>query len=231
VRATLDTTEVRARVTYDPRVRLTKRGLAVPPESSGFQRSVPSYIVMFLLMTLMTSGATVLISERQEGKLRRMLVSSTASDEIVLGKFVSRFAFAGLQIAVMLGAGLAFRVRFGSHPVALFVLLASFALCATGLGLLFASFFKNPDKGAGFGSLVVLVMAPLGGCWWPLEIVPQWMRQLAWLFPTGWGFDGLNRVMALDAGLSQLLPHLAYLLGVAALALPAAALRLRRTAG
>jgi hypothetical protein len=37
--------------------------------------------------------------------------------------------------------------------------------------------------------------------------------------------------MALDAGLSQLLPHLAYLLGVAALALPAAALRLRRTAG
>lgn len=227
--AALDTTAVRARVVVDPRMLLVQRTLDVPEPSVGFQRTLPAYLVMFLFMTLLTSGVELLVAERRTGQLRRVLVSSVGSGALVLGKMLSRFTLGWMQIAVMLTVGaLVFKVRFGAHPEALFVVLLAFALCATGLGLLFATFFRNADKAAGFGSMLTLIMAPLGGCWWPLEIVPGWMRTIAFLLPTGWAFDGLNRVMALDSGLGPLWPHLLYLLGLAAISLPLAIRRIAR---
>jgi ABC-2 type transport system permease protein len=231
-RAALDDSTLRARIGYEPRVRLAKRAIQAPAPSVGFQHTVPGYIVMFLLMTLMTSGAAVLIEERRSCQLRRALVSRLQAHELVLGKFASRIVFAWMQIVVMLGIGiLAFRVRFGTHPDALGAVLFAFALSATGLGLLFATLFRHPEKAAGVGSLLAMATAALGGCWWPLEIVPGWMRQIAFLLPTGWGYDALNRVMALDAGLPQVARHVAVLLGIAAVSLPLAARRLARSAG
>jgi ABC-type Na+ efflux pump permease subunit len=227
----LDSTAVRARVVFEPRIALVTHSLAATPQkmSAGFQRSVPAYLIMFLLMTLMTSGAEILVGERKSGQLRRTFVSSIAPSDVVLGKFLSRFGFAWLQIFVMLAVGiLVFRVQVGSHPGALVAVLAAFALCATGIGLLFATLFENPDKAGGIGSLLVMPMAALGGCWWPLEIVPEWMRKISLVLPTGWGFDALNRVMALDSGLAPLRPHFAYLLAVAAVTLPLAARRIAR---
>lgn len=231
-RAALDDSTLRARISYEPRVRLTKREIPAPEPSVGFQHTVPGYIVMFLFMTLMTSGAAVLIDERRRGQLRRALVSNLRAEELVAGKFASRILFAWMQIVVMLGIGiLVFRVRFGTHPGALCAVLLAFALSATGLGLLFATLFRNPDKAGGVGSLISMAAAALGGCWWPLEIVPGWMRQIAFLLPTGWGYDGLNRVMAMDAGLPQVARHVAVLLAIAAVTLPLAARRLARSAG
>ena len=37
-------------------------------------------------------------------------------------------------------------------------------------------------------------MAALGGCWWPLEIGPDFMRTLAHCFPTGWAMDALHNL-------------------------------------
>jgi ABC-type multidrug transport system permease subunit len=227
--AALDEAGVRQRVAFEPEVRLDTKAMPQTTQSTSFQHTVPAYIIMFLLMTLMTSGAAVLIEERRGGQLERALVSSARTADVVLGKFLSRFAFAWMQIAVMLGVGaLAFPVSLGSHPSAMFAVLAAFSLGATGLGLLFSTLFRNADKAAGLGSLIVMAMAALGGCWWPLEIVPAWMRKIAFALPTGWGYDGLNRVMALDATIPEVATHLVVLLGIAVVTLPLAVRRLAR---
>ena len=227
--AVLDEAAIRERVAFDPIIRLDRRMLVRPRASSSFQHTVPAYLIMFVLMTLLTSAAAILIEERKSGQLQRALVSSARTADIVFGKFLSRFAFAWMQIVVMLGVGfLAFPVRFGGHPLTMLVVLTAFALAATGIGLLFATLFRNPDKAAGLGSLLTMAMAALGGLWWPLEIVPAWMRKIAFLLPTGWGYDALNRVMALDAGIGQVLPHLAVFLGIALVTLPLSVQRLAR---
>jgi len=229
VRATLDTTAIRTRVTFEPAIRFTERRIHLPRMSYGFQRVVPAYLIMFLLMSLLTYGAALLVVERRTGQLQRVLVASITPGEIVLGKFVSRFVWAWMQIAVLLGVGaLAYHIRFGAHPGALLAVLTAFALSATALGLLFATLFRSPEKAGGLGSLVTLAMAALGGLWWPLEIVPPWMAKLAFLLPTGWAFDGLNRIMVLDSDLSQVGKHVAVLTGTALVCLPLAAKRLPR---
>lgn len=231
LRAELDEEAVRARVRIEPALRMETREIRVAQvaAAAGFQHTVPAYLLMFLLMSLLTYGAAILIEERRTGQLRRTMVSSITPGQLVLGKFTSRFTWAWLQIAVLLGAGgLLYRIRFGAHPEALLAVVSAFALCATGLGLLFATLFKRGDKAGGVGSLVTMAMAALGGCWWPLEIVPPWMRTIAFALPTGWGLDGLNRVMAMDAGIGQVAVHLAVLLGLAAVSLGLAIRRIAR---
>ena len=31
-----------------------------------------------------------------------------------------------------------------------------------------------------------MVMAALGGCWWPSEVVPRWLWKASHIFPTAW---------------------------------------------
>jgi hypothetical protein len=97
-------------------------------------------------------------------------------------------------------------------------------------GLLYATFFESADKAAALGSLIAVAISALGGCWWPVEITPVWMRSLALLLPTGWAMNGIFRVMAFDATISGIAAHLAVFFGSALLCAAVAARRLLRRA-
>lgn len=30
------------------------------------------------------------------------------------------------------------------------------------------------------------LLAAWGGCWWPIEITPEWLQKFAMFLPTGW---------------------------------------------
>ena len=44
-----------------------------------------------------------------------------------------------------------------------------------------------------------LVLAPVGGCWWPLFITPEWMQTLALITPHGWANSAFNKLMLFGA--------------------------------
>jgi ABC-2 type transport system permease protein len=69
----------------------------------------------------------------------------------------------------------------------------------------------------------------LGGCMWPLAIVPAPMRAVGHLFPQAWAMDGFIALIARNAGLAGITRQLAVLAGFAAVLLALATWRLRRT--
>jgi ABC-2 type transport system permease protein len=40
-----------------------------------------------------------------------------------------------------------------------------------------------------------VVLAGLGGCWWPIEVVPEFFQRVAAFTPSYWCVHGLQRVM------------------------------------
>ncbi len=38
-------------------------------------------------------------------------------------------------------------------------------------------------------------MAAVGGCWWPIDLEPAWMRTVALGLPTTWTMQGFNNLM------------------------------------
>jgi ABC-2 type transport system permease protein len=43
-------------------------------------------------------------------------------------------------------------------------------------------------------------MDALGGCWWPLEIVPDFIKVVAHLVPTAWAMDALHQLITFGGG-------------------------------
>jgi ABC-type multidrug transport system permease subunit len=184
---------------------------------------------MFVLIATMTYGAALLAAERNRGLLRRLASSPLTSGELVLGKALGRALLATVQIAVFVLAGLIlFRIDWGSSPAGLAAVLAAYAACAAALSLLSGTLFATPEAAAGAGTVSTLVMSALGGCWWPAEVAPAWMRVAGHAFPTAWAMDGLHQVISWGGGLRDVMIPCVVLLTYALSAGTLAAHRLGR---
>ncbi|HXR03723.1 MAG TPA: ABC transporter permease [Verrucomicrobiae bacterium] len=74
------------------------------------------------------------------------------------------------------------------------------------------------DRVIGICVLASLLMAALGGCWWPLEIGPPALKTIALCLPTGWALAALHQLISFGSGVDAVLKPLAVLLGFGAIA-------------
>ena len=94
-----------------------------------------------------------------------------------------------------------FKVNLGDQLGSILLVLLVYVWVAASLGLLVGSVVRAEDKVAGLCVLASLVMAALGGCWWPLEIVPDGVKVIAHCVPTGWAMDALHQLITFGGGL------------------------------
>jgi len=185
-----------------------------PP--SGFAQAVPGSMVMFTMIILLTSGAIMLVVEREHGLLRRLASTPLSRGSIVFGKWLARVALALVQLAfaMVLGSVL-FRVDWGQSVPMVLAVLAAWAGLNASLALLLGSFARTTAQTVGIGVLTSLVLAALGGCWWPIEITPPWMQSLALVLPTGWTMDALHKLVNFADTPVTAVPHVAALVAAA----------------
>ena len=195
-------------LSFDPEAVIGDRAPAITfeVESVGEVESVdasnftlPAYLTMFMFFVAAMSAETI-ARERQGQTLERLMSNGARREAIILGKFVG-IAFRGLlQIAVLWTVGiLAFGIDLGLSPAAVVLISALMALTSAAFGVMLASFVTDVRTASTVGVLVSLTLAPIGGCWWPLFITPEWMQSLAKLTPHGWANGAFNKLMLFGA--------------------------------
>ncbi|HEY4666249.1 MAG TPA: ABC transporter permease, partial [Anaerolineales bacterium] len=75
---------------------------------------------------------------------------------------------------------------------------------------------KNEQQAAGMTNLLGLTLAPLGGAWWPLELVPDFMRAVGHVSPVAWAMDSYTSLMFRNGDLQDVLIPLLVLVGMSA---------------
>lgn len=180
---------------------------------SGFDQAIPGIVVMFTLLVLLTSGSSMLVIERTQGLLRRLASAPMTRTEVVAGKWGGRMVLATLQIgfAVLIGTYV-FKMQWGPDVPMIIIVLACWAAFCASAGLLLGSLARTDSQATGLGVLMANVLAALGGCWWPIEVTPDWMQGLQKLMPTGWTMDALHKLISFEAGAFSAVPHVATLL-------------------
>ena len=227
-----DTALGRARALADSqeqvRVEATTIGGRDDALPTGFNYTAPANLVLFVFITSL-AGAAGLIEARRLGVIRRMLATPTTTSTILFGEALSRFAVALLQGMIIFVVGwLVFGVDWGDPPAAL-LLVVTFALVGTGVGMLLGSVLRNAEQATSIGPPVGIALGMLGGCMWPLAIVPEPMRVVGHLFPQAWAMDAFIALIARNTGLGGITRELAVLAAFAAVLLSLAIWRLRRT--
>ena len=182
-----------------------------PP--TGYSQAIPGTMVMFTMLVLLTSGAILLVIERERGLLRRLAATPIHPASVVAGKWMARMALGLVQIAFAMAAGsVLFRMDWGAAIGMVSVTLIAWAGFTASFGLLLANIARSQAQMLGIGVLVTMALASLGGCWWPIEITPEWMQTLAACLPTGWTMDALHKLVNFGYGPAAAAPHLAALL-------------------
>ncbi len=181
-----------------------------PPR--GFEQAVPGIMVMFLLLTMLSSGGAWLVIERKQGILRRLAAAPTSRGAIVAGKCGARWALGMIQTGFAMAAGsVLFKVRWGSNWPAVVALLAVYAGLTAMLGVLLGSVARSERQVIGLAVTAANVLGALGGCWWPIEITPLWAQRLALALPTGWAMEGMHKLVSFGEGVWAVMPQAAAL--------------------
>ena len=72
-----------------------------------------------------------------------------------------------------------------------------------------------------------LTLTPLGGAWWPMMIVPDWMRIVGHISPVAWAMDAYTELIFFGGSMQTVLVPVAVLLGMAVVFFAVGALRFR----
>jgi ABC-2 type transport system permease protein len=155
--------------------------------------------------------------ERQKGTLRRLLTTPTRKSTYLLGTILGQVLTALVQMLLLIGFGIfVMKLNWGSQPLALALMMVSSALAAAALGAAMGTFVKTEGQANGLSIMAGMVMALLGGCWYPLEMFPQVVQNIVKILPTTWAMRGMLDIVLRGQGLVSILPDSGILLGFAA---------------
>jgi ABC-type multidrug transport system permease subunit len=174
---------------------------------------IPGYLVMFVFFTAALSAERI-VRERQNNTLERLLAGSVRRESILGGTFLGTAAKGLIQIAIFWVVGiLVFNIDLGLSPAAAIILSILVIIMSSAFGMMLATLVNTERSAGSIGVLASLVLAPLGGCWWPLFITPKWMQFIAKITPHGWATTGFNKLMVFGADFGAAVPEMLALIG------------------
>jgi len=184
-----------------------------PPKSatvaiSGFDHVIPGIMVQFILMMVLIYGGVMVMMDRNRGILERIMFSSVTYFQLWGGKLLGRFFLGILQALILIITGkLFFNLNLGNNLLALLVVL-SFSFAVATLSILIGSILNKEDLIIGISILMANIFAALGGCWWPIEVVPQGIRTIAMISPAYWAMDAFHKIIFFGKGFPDILLNL-----------------------
>ncbi|MCR2823743.1 ABC transporter permease [Lederbergia panacisoli] len=153
------------------------------------------FTIMFVMITMLISTG-VFLEARQTGVWYRLMSTPTSKKELLIGYLLAFFLIGWIQFGVLMTVSkFVFHVNWG-NLLGNIVLVSSLLLCTIGLGLFIAGFVKTSEQQSVFGNLFIVSTCMLGGVYWPLEIMPNVMQQIAKFVPQYWGLEGFAELSA-----------------------------------
>ncbi len=202
------------------------------PLPVGFYLSLPGFLVMFVLLTIVVAGGATMVDDRMQGRFARLFAAPLSAFEVYAGKILARILLALVQAFLVLACGsLLFKLQLGDSPMFLLPVILSLAALAGCLSMLCGILCQTEKQVLHVAIFVAVVLAALGGCWWPIEIVPEFFKRVAMVTPSYWAVQGLQRVMYFNKSHEVLTLECPILLSYAAGVMVVVLLFLRRSPG
>jgi linearmycin/streptolysin S transport system permease protein len=161
---------------------------------------IPGYLVMFVFFAAAV-GAQSIVWERQNHTLERLLSSSVQKESILGGTYLGLLIKGLVQIIIFWGFGIiVFHVDMGLSPGAVILLSLLMVVMSAAFSLMLATLVRTTRSAGSLAVITSLLLAPLGGCWWPLFLYPDWLQNIAKISPHAWATEGFNKLMLFGAG-------------------------------
>ncbi len=200
--------------------------------SGGFSRSLVFLLVLpgisvWALFMLGDTAMRDIVTERDDGTLRRQLSGPISSTQVVLAKAL--FTMTLSLISLVLLAAIGWFAADGPIDLAGFALLSiCLVLAVTGFSSMMYGVTRTQRQGATISSVLMLVFAFMGGAFVQIDNLPGAVRRLAPISPFYWGTTGYAKLIGDGAGVLEILPNAGVLAALGSVTLLAGAALLGR---
>jgi len=158
----------------------------------GYTHAFGGMAVQFVLFMGLEAGLALLL-DRRRGVWDRLRAASLSRATLLGARATSSWLLSLLAFTTVLGFGAAvFGIRVAGSGLGFAALLLATSAMATTFGLCLAALGGTPETARGLGIFATLVMAMLGGAWFPAFLFPAWMQKATLAIPTRWAMDGLD---------------------------------------
>jgi ABC-2 type transport system permease protein len=162
-------------------------------------RFIDFFVPGLIGMSLMTTGVFGAIGwntrNRELGILKKLATTPLSKFEWIMGVILYEVIMAAISTGVILTIGvLVFDLRVLPNIYSIILIVAG-AIAFPGMGMVVARFVKESDSADAAANAITFPMMFLSGSFFPLEMMPPFLRQIAKVLPLTYLNNGLRDSM------------------------------------
>lgn len=172
---------------------------------NGINSGAIGIAVMFVMFSAVF-GIGDILEEKKNYTWNRINTTPVLKSTVMVGKVIGTFLQGWVQIAILMLFGkFVMGVDWGNSFFSTFLIFSIYLLCVTGLGMFLATLVKTNAQLGAYASIIIVSTSMLSGCYWPIELVPEFMQRIAMLFPQYWAVKGLGNTVNANMGLQSVI--------------------------
>ncbi len=188
-----------------------------------------AFIVLNLLFSA-TSATNIILKDREKNVFTRLFTTPMTRFKYIFQSLLSFLVITFVQITLyFLVFKYIFKFNLGDSPLSLYTLFLIFGIFTISLGVFITTHSKDLRVSGTISTLVILPFAMLGGCFWPIDVMPNVLKNISKVIPTTW-INTSNSNILYGSTLSNEMTTIALLLGISLVLLGLSANKLKNRA-
>ena len=170
-------------------------------------------MIIFGLLILIPTSARIMVRDKEKGMLSRLLTTPARPVDFISGYSLCLVAVTIAQIIIFIAAAYGFGMDIVGSLWLAFLIFFIVGLSSIGIGMVIASLTKTENQAEPLGWLISMPLAMLSGCWFSVELMPSYLRNVAYAFPYAHAIDASRGVLIRGIGLEAISSDLMFLVG------------------
>src|SRR4030095_15123860 len=135
---------------------------------------------MMFLMFALSSAAASFFDEKKAGLFQRLLAAPVHRSQLLWSRYGYGVILGIIQLTALFFAGrLLYGIDVTSNFANLVLICTAAASACTSLGMLLAALSPSSQAANGLASFVILTMSAVGGAWFPVSFMPEFMQHIS----------------------------------------------------
>lgn len=178
---------------------------------------LPGIVALAVMQMSVFSVAFVFADYKEKGILKRLLATPVRPYQFITANVITRLLVSLAQALILIAVGvLLFQAKvIGSYFLILLITLIG-AVMFLAMGFAISGFASTVESVPAIANLVVFPMLFLGGTFFPIETMPDWLQKVAKVLPLTYFSNALRDVMTKDASFGDIQMNLLWMMGWAA---------------
>lgn len=153
----------------------------------------------FLIMgvfSIATFGYSFTVEDKESKIYYRIFTTPITLKKYMMENILTLLSVSFIQILLLLSIlKFGFKAYLGASFFNMFVVIFVFSLSCVALAVLLDSVSKTSRQLGVIGTLIFTPFCMLGGCFWPIEIMPKPLKQISNFIPTTWALKAAEKIL------------------------------------